>query len=215
MIRKNIWLALALLTAMVSTRFSAAQSDPTAVQPLQLSAFAAVSGVYTGLPPAGALPNAPGGRNLSITAGVDLGLISHHGIRPVIEVRGTLPVDKGNVDAEESVLFGGRFEFWLGHRLHPYADFLFGRGQTNYPGGYIYYPGGNVNNGYQYRVTTTNVFSPGGGVDFDLTPRIAIRADIQYQRWGGPQPTASGSIWSKPITLGAVYHFDFNHHPRR
>jgi hypothetical protein len=205
MIRKDIWLALALLT-ILPARFCAAQSGPTAVQPLQLSAFGALSGVFTGLAPS-AVSAPGGGKNLSITAGVDLGLLSHHGIRPIIEVRGTLPVDKGDVDAEKSVLFGGRFDFWMGHRLHPYADFLFGRGQTEYPGGYIF---GN----YQYNLTTTNVLSPGGGIDFDLTQQLAIKGDIQYQRWGSA-PTASGTVWSKPITAGVVYRFDFNHHHKR
>jgi hypothetical protein len=206
MIRKNVWLALAVL-ALLAARASVAQSGPTAVQPLQLSVFGGLSGVYTGLAPSAVSANAPQGKNLSITAGVDLGLLSHHGIRPTIEVRGTLPVDKGDVDAEKSVLFGGRFDFWMGHRLHPYADFLFGRGQTEYPGGYIF---GN----YQYNLTTTNVLSPGGGVDFDVTPQIAIKGDIQYQRWGSA-PTASGAVWSKPITVAVVYHFDFNHHHKR
>jgi hypothetical protein len=205
MIRKTIRLALAVLT-ILAPRLSAAQGGPTAVQPLQLSVFGGLSGVYTGLVPSGN-PDAPQGKNLSITAGVDLGLLSHHGIRPTIEVRGTLPMDKGAVDAEKSVLFGGRFDFWMGHRLHPYADFLFGRGQTEYPGGYIF---GN----YQYNLTTTNVISPGGGVDFDLTPQLAIKADLQYQHWGS-MPTASGSVWSKPITVAVVYHFDFNKHHKR
>jgi hypothetical protein len=205
MIRKSIWLALALLTTL-PPRFSAAQSGPTAVQPLQLSAFGGLSGVYTGLAPS-AVSTGGGGKNLSITAGVDLGLLSHHGIRPTIEVRGTFPVDKGDVDDEKSILFGGRFDFWLGHRLHPYADFLFGRGQTDYPGGYIF---GN----YQYNLTTTNVLSPGGGVDIDLTPHLAIKGDFQYQHWGSV-PTASGVIWSKPITAAVVYHFDFNKHHKR
>jgi len=206
MIRKGIWLALALLPAVLSTRFSAAQSSPTAVQPLQLSAFGAMSGVYTGLAES-AVTTTGGGKNLSIAAGVDLGLLSHHGIRPVIEVRGTFPVDKGSTDAEKSILAGGRFDFWLGHRIHPYADFLFGRGQTEYPNGYIY---GN----YQYNLTTTNVLSPGGGADFDLTEHLAIKADIQYQRWASA-PTASGTVYSKPISAGVVYRFDFNGRHKR
>jgi len=206
MIRKNFWHAL-VATALLPACFSVAQSGPTAVQPLQLSAFGGLSGVLTGLAPSVVSASTPQGKNLSITAGVDLGLLSHHGIRPTIEVRGTLPVDKGVVDAEKSVLFGGRFDFWMGHRLHPYADFLFGRGQTEYPGGYIF---GN----YQYNLTTTNVLSPGGGVDFDLTDQLAIKADIQYQRWGSA-PTASGVVWSKPITAAVVYHFNFNHRHKR
>ena len=35
-----------------------------------------------------------------------------------------------------------------------------------------------------YDLTTTNVYSPGGGVDFDLNSRLAIKADGQFQPLG-------------------------------
>jgi opacity protein-like surface antigen len=201
-------LSLLLLSALVSIApASLAQSAPTAAQTLQLSAFGGLSGVYTGL---GAAAGDPGGKNLSFTAGVDLALPPHHGIRPIVEVRGTLPIDKGGVIGEKEVLAGGRFDFWLGHRLHPYADFLFGRGQSDFPSGYRF-SNGPVK--YLYSLTTTNVLSPGGGVDLDLTNHLAVKADFQFQHWGS-EPTASGAIYSKPITAGVVYIFDFNHHPK-
>lgn len=175
-----------------------AQSLPTASQALQITAFGGASGVYTGL---------GGGKNLSITTGVDLGLAPHRGIRPVIEVRGTYPIDKGTIASQKSVLGGLRADFLLGHRIRPYGDFLFGRGQMDYQkGGYLF-------NFYEYDLTTTYVYSPGGGLILDMSDHFALRVDAQYQRWSSA-PTASGTIYSPVGTVGLVYLFDFNRHPR-
>ena len=120
----KIILTLALLLATISgTRAAQAQGMPTATRQLQLSAFGAVSGVYTGL---------NGGKNFSITAGGDLGLPPWRGIRPTIEVRGTYPTDHGLVDSQKSILGGLKVDFLLRHRFRPYGDVLFGRGQIDY-----------------------------------------------------------------------------------
>jgi hypothetical protein len=192
---KQYRIVLALLAATISwvSAAEAQDSHPTASRPLQLSAFAGVSGVYTGL---------SGGKNFSITAAGDLGLPPWHGVRPTIELRGTYPTDHGLVDSQESVLAGLKTEFLLSHRLRPYGDFLIGRGQMNYGFGYIY--GNNI-----YALTTTNVYSPGGGFDFDLNERLAIRVDGQFQRWG-LTPTQSGNVWAKVGTAGIVYRFNFD-----
>ena len=174
-----------------------AQAGPTATRSMDLSAFGGVAGVYTGL---------SGGRNASFVAGGDLGLVPFHGVRPAIEVRGLIPIDGGNVAAQKCILFGPRVQFLLSRRIHPYGDFLFGRGQMNYEdGGYLF--GNSV-----YLETTTNVYSPGGGVDFDLTQHFSVKADAQIQHWGYT-PTPSGSLWNKVGTVGVVYHFSFG--PRR
>jgi hypothetical protein len=34
-------------------------------------------------------------------------------------------------------------------------------------------------------LTTTYVYSPGAGFDYDLTNHFAIKVDGQYQQWGG------------------------------
>jgi len=190
---------LAMLLATISwTCVAAAQdSHPTAVRELQLSAFGAASGVYTGL---------AGGKNFSIIAGGDLGLPPWRGVRPTVEVRGTYPTDHGLVDSQKSVLGGLKVEFLLGHRLRPYGDFLYGRGQMNYGFGYIY---GN----YVYSLTTTYILSPGGGFDFDLNDRLAIRLDGQYQRWGSA-PTPSGTVYSTVGSAGLVYRFNFDRRRR-
>lgn len=196
----TVALTLAPLLALFSWA-GAAQAQgaqPTAARPLQLSAFGAVSGVFTGL---------EGGKNFAITAGGDLGLPPWHGVRPTIEVRGRFPTDHGLVDSQKDILGGLRVDFLLNRRLHPYGDFLFGRGQMNYGlTGYVY--GNDV-----YALTTTYVDSFGAGFDYDLTERFALKVDAQAERWGSA-PTSSGRIYSSVGTIGLVYRFGFSRYPR-
>jgi len=195
---KVVW-SLALLLAMPGWVCAAEAQSPTAIQRMQLSAFGGVSGVYTGL---------SGGKNFSVTAGVDLALPPVVHLRPTVEVRGTYPTDHGLVDSQESALAGLRVDFPVGHRLHPYGDFLLGRGQMNYGKfGYLY-------NNFQYILTTTVVYSPGAGIDFDIGDHFGVKADVQFQRWGST-PTSSGTIYSKVGTAGLVYRFDFNRYGGR
>jgi hypothetical protein len=197
--QQNAILRLALLLAILCPALAAhAQpANATAVQRLQLSAFGGASGVYTGLETS---------KNLSVTAGVDLGLAPFHGIRPVIEVRGLYPVDKGKIVSQKDILGGLKVDFLLNHRLHPYGDFLYGRGQMNYGGasGFFYRM-------YSYQITTTYVYSPGAGIDYRFSDHLALKLDAQVQRWSGPTPTASGNVYSKVGTVALVYFFDFNH----
>ncbi len=186
-----------LFFSLAASSFAGAQAFPTATQPLQLSAFGAATGTYTGL---------GGGRNLGITAGVDLGFKPFYRFYPTAEVRGTYPVNGGQVDAQENVLFGIKLARFYG-RYHPYADFLFGRGKINYQNGGYPDPTGTL----LYLDTVSNVFSYGGGLDLDLTDQIAFKVDAQFQQYAAPV-TTSGHIYSKAISLGLVYRFDFNHH---
>jgi hypothetical protein len=187
-------LTLASLLATVSWASVAYSQEalPTAVRPIQLSAFGGVSGVFTGL---------SGGKNFSITAGADLALPNYHWVRPVLEVRGTYPTDRGLVDSQKSILGGLRADFLLGRRIHPYGDFLFGRGETNYHFGYFF-------DNQIYLLTTTNVLSPGAGFDYDLTDHWAVKVDGQFQHWSNA-PTPSGTIYSKIGTAAVVYRFGF------
>jgi hypothetical protein len=188
----KIVLTLALLLATISwSRVATAQqAKPTAAQEIQLSVFVAGSGVYTGL---------SGSRNISLTVGGDLSLPPHHGLRPTLELRGTKNL-VGTIVAQKDVLGGLRLDFLLGHRVHPYGDFLYGRGEMNYgSGGYDF-------NNYSYLVSTTYVYSPGGGFDYDLSNHIVIKVDGQYQRWGNV-PTASGTLYSTIGSIGLVYRF--------
>lgn len=189
-------LSLFVTMAVLCAGAARAQSPhPTAVQPMQLSVFGGASGVYTGL---------EGGKNLSVTAGLDLALPPVYHVRPGLEFRGTFPIDKGTIDSQRSVLGGPRVDFLLGHRFRPYGDFLFGRGQMNYGSGYFY-------QNYEYLLTTTYVYSVGGGIDLPLTDHFQVKLDGQAQHWGNA-PIDSGTIWSKAGTIGVVYIFNFNRH---
>jgi hypothetical protein len=185
-------LSLALLLAMLG--WTGAAQAQTAVQKMQLSAFGGGSGVLTGL---------EGGKNFSLTAGVDLALPPVHSwLRPTVEIRGTYPLDHGTISSQKSILGGVRADVLLGHRIHPYGDFLFGRGESHYGMGYFF---GN----FEYILTTNYVYSPGAGFDYDLNDHLALKVDGQFQRWSSA-PTSSGVIYSKVGTVGVVYRFDFN-----
>jgi len=192
-------LALLLAPFFLPSIATAQSAKPTADQDLQLSVFGAASADYTGL---------SGGRNLSVTAGIDLALAPWHGTRPTLELRGIYPMDKGTIVSQKDVLGGLRLDFLLGHRVHPYGDFLFGRGQMNYGSvGYIYplNPPLGVQS-FTYFVSTSYVNSPGAGFDYDLSNHFVIKIDGQYQQWGSA-PTASGKLYSTLGSIGLVYRF--------
>src|SRR5712675_1819063 len=121
---------LALFTAVSAlTQTAFAQAAPAGGQKLQLSAFVAATGTFT---------NLEGGKNLGITAGADLTFLFFRRFRPAFEARGTYPIDKGHISSQKNFLLGPRVEYPIG-KLHPYVDFLFGRGQIDYHApGFVY-----------------------------------------------------------------------------
>lgn len=180
-----------------------AQSSPTASRALEPSVFLGVSGVYTGL---------EGARNAGITAGADIGFRRFFGFSPAIEVRGTYPIDSGQVAGEESLEGGLRVGKRYTH-FRPYADILIGRGQLNYENGGFIVPAQN----FRYIQSTTNVISPGIGVDVDITDRYGLLIDGQFQHWSlpfstGSDPATPGGIFSKVLTIGVVYRFGWLEH---
>jgi len=181
----------------VGTRTAQGQALPTASEGSSLSVFAGASGVYTGV---------GGGRNVGITAGGDYSLRGFFGFRPAIELRGTYPIHDGTIADEKSILGGVRVERPIG-RLHPYGDFLIGRGSIDYIRTFII--------GYsEYLRTDSTVYDVGAGFEYDLSPRIALRADGQYQHWDTPVIN-SGTAWAKQATVAVTYRFDFNRHWHR
>jgi len=192
--------ALLLAVFVAPAPRASAQSLYTATQLESLSAWGGATGTLVNLP--------VGGRNLGISAGVDLRVWQYHGFLPSVEIRGTYPFAKGTVASEENALAGIKIERPFG-RYHPYGDFLFGRGAINYQGrGYI-----SLDGFYLYQQTFSNVLSPGVGVDIDLTHHYAFKADAQLWRQTVPV-TTTGKLNSLAVTLGAIYRFDFNHAPR-
>jgi opacity protein-like surface antigen len=190
----GIRLTITLLFAAAVLPAAHAQANSTDIRSLQLYAFGGATGTYTGL-------NA--GRNLGITAGIDLGFSGYHGFLPLLEVRGTEPFDDGGVDAQKNFLGGLKVERRYGG-FHPYVDFLYGRGQIDYQGAGYINPAGDI----LYQQTNSNIYAFGGGVDYDISSTLAIKADIQIQHWVVPV-TTSGDLYSKPITLGVLYRFGY------
>jgi hypothetical protein len=195
---RNFVLNLAAATALVVANAHAQSSQPTASKLFEISTFGGINGTYTGL---------SGGKNLGLTAGVDVGIRSFYGFRPSLEGRGTYPIDGGNIDAQRSALGGIRVERLVLPSLRVYGDFLLGRGQIDYQNGGYPAPEGN----FLILQSTGNVFSPGVGAEYRLTRGLSGLIDVQFQRWDSPA-TPSGTLWSTPIMLGARYRFNFNRH---
>ncbi len=188
--------------ALLSSPLSA-QSLPTASRGLVPSAFAGITGTYTGV---------NGSRNLGLTVGLDLGFRPFFGLLPSVEVRGTYPVNSGSVVGEEHAEGGLRVQKRIGP-IRPYGDFLFGRGEMNYQNGGLAVP----MQAFRYLQTTTNVISPGLGLEVDMTPHFALLLDGQYQIWGVPfdpsgQTSNPGHVHAEAGTLGAVYRFNWLQH---
>src|SRR5580704_2462259 len=178
---------LAILIAIISlSPIGDAQGVPTATQQLQLSAFAGGTGTFTDF---------EGGKNLDITAGVDLTYLGLRLARPSLEVRGSYPIDKGTISSQKNILAGLKVEHPFG-RLHPYVDFLIGRGEIDYG------TGGFAVGDLLYLSSTSNIYSPGVGVDYNFTRRVDLKADLQYQHWDAPV-VPSGVIHPVAMTLAA------------
>jgi hypothetical protein len=194
---RNLALNLAAAIALVAANAAHAQySQPTASKLFEISTFGGINGTFTGL---------SGGKNLGLTAGVDVGGRSYYGFRPSLEGRGTYPIDGGHIDAQRSALGGIRIERYILPRLRVYGDFLLGRGQIDYQNGGYPSPDGEL----LILSSTGNVLSPGAGGEYRLTEHVSGLVDVQFQRWDSPA-TPSGHLWSTPIMLGARYRFNFN-----
>ncbi len=185
--------ALTLLCfAVAACSLVQAQAIPAASRPFTFSAFGAATGIFTGL---------DGGKNLGITAGGDIGFKPYHLFYPSVEVRGTYAIDDGELDAQKNILFGLKVERYY-DRFHPYVDFLYGRGKVDYENGGYPNPAGT----FLYLNSISNVYSVGSGLDYTLTEHFALKADVQFQHYDVPV-TASGAIYSKPLSVGVVYRF--------
>ena len=190
---KNGYRILTMLCfALMACPLVQAQAIPAAIRPLNFSVFGGATGDYTGL---------AGGRNVGITAGADMGSRPYHLFYFSVEARGTYPVDQGSIDGQENFLFGGRVQRYY-NRFRPYADFLYGRAKINYVNGGYPNPGGTL----LFISSVSNVFAFGGGLDYVLTPHFDLKVDAQFEHLSTPV-TTSGAIYSKPITVGVVYHF--------
>ena len=198
---------------LMAGSFAAGQNAPTAKQALQVSAFGGLTGAYTGIHPnlpvtdvfgviVGTTPAPEQGKNLAITAGIDMTVRPFFGVSPGIEVRGTYPVNSGAVAGERNLLGGLRLEKQF-RFARVYGDLLVGRGEIVYNPPFL-----DVGAQLFYLQNISNVISPGGGAEVDLSRHFALRGDIQYQRYAAPVP--AGHVWATPVTAALVYRFDFN-----
>jgi len=195
---RNLALNLAAVAMLFAANAHAQSAQPTASKLFELSTFGGINGTYTGL---------SGGKNLGLTAGVDVGIRSYYGFRPSLEGRGTYPIDGGTIDAQRSALGGVRVERRVLPSLRVYGDFLLGRGQIDYQRGGYPAPEGD----FLILKSTGNVFSPGVGAEYRLTEYLSGLVDVQFQHWDTPA-TPSGHLWATPIMVGARYRFNFNRH---
>ena len=187
--------ALSLAALALPATLARAQAVPTATRSFRFAAFGAATGTWT---------NLSGGRNLGITAGVDLDLPTFVRLRPAVEVRGTYPVDGGQVDSQRNILGGLRLSFPLGDRLVPYGFALFGRGRIDYHAPGYQQPGTPV----FYTITSSNVISGGGGLEYRLTDTISAKADVQINHQQTPV-TATGSLNSTAVNIGLAWRPTF------
>lgn len=206
--RLAAWQMLFLLILCGADKRLAAQADLTAVQQVTISAFALVGGTYTGL--SGAY-NHLGGRNLPLTAGVDIGLLNLRHVDLAVEARGIYPLFSGEVDGQKAILGGVRashtFDAERRNSITTYVDGLGGRGSIHY-----------VNGGYPvppvvYIDTSGNVLSLGGGLQVRLTSALSFVAEAQFQRWSTPV-LSTGTINAEQGSVGVAYRFGANPKPR-
>lgn len=167
-----------------------AQAYSTASRMIDLSGFSGMTAAQTGL---------SGGRNLSETSGIVIGLKAYRGFEFAIEGRATYAVNPGSVVGENESLGGIRVERHMG-RVHPYVDFLLGQGDLNYQSGGFAAP-----HRYTYYETDSIVLSAGLGAEVRIAGNVYAMVDIQMQHWNTPV-TASGSMFSVPVMVGLSYH---------
>jgi opacity protein-like surface antigen len=174
------------------------QTETTAQRKIMLSFFAGGTASLTGI---------QGVKNYGTTLGVDARLKQHFGVRPAIEVRGFLPFDSSALVSHKDVLAGIRVEKSFG-RVLPYVDALFGRSSIRYTP-YLPDPQGV----YGYTKSSSNVYSPGAGLEYGLSQRFALKGDAQYQRYSTPV-TVSGHAYATTVTVGVTYHLFGGEGPR-
>ena len=115
------------------------------------------------------------------------------------------PLVPSNHVSETTYEIGGRYSrHYRDGRLSPYGKVLYGRGIANFPAHQLFLPGRVVtyidNRGY-------NLMSFGGGVDYEVTSRINVRADFEYQHWFAHDNELPSGLSPYMLTIGVAYHF--------
>lgn len=174
----SLWIAtiLTVLACSVGHRASAQAAE---------SGDAAHYLIWGGAGASGYTLNYGDRKMLGITGWVDADTVRRFGVEA--EGRWLEYHQVANVHVE-TYLIGGRYHFDVG-RFQPYAKFLVGAGEFNFP--YNYATGGFL------------VVAPGAGLDYRLSRRWSVRAvDFEYQDW--PQ-FSYGAMTSVGISAGLRY----------
>lgn len=172
---------IAFLLAAGASKNSFAQSIPTAERKIGLNLFAAGTRLSTDF----------NSNDNGVTVGADLTRYRSR-FSPSLEVRYTWST--GNVVGENSVLGGIKLETAF-RRVHPYGDVLVGYGTVRFDHPALAY----------YTHDNSVVYGAGGGVEYMVLPRIALKADAQYQHWHLGE--AAGSLTPHAFSLGVTYRF--------
>jgi hypothetical protein len=202
------YLCACVLLGLATSAAAGAQAVATASRTISPSAFVMGSGVYTGLEDDGT-SSWQGGKNVSVTAGFDIGVYAFGRYELGVEVRGTYPVDNGNIVSEKSLMGGLRIarETEGNGHFRPYIDGLYGRGQMNYENG------GFVVTNLLYTQTAGSVFGGGVGVEYDVSRHFSAKLDGQVEHWSTPV-TTTGSVHSTVLSVGVAYRFGAGEEPR-
>ena len=169
------------------------QASPTATRDVGLSAFGLLSGVDTGFNTS---------KNLSLTVGADIGLQPHWGLYPSLELRGTVPIASGDIASQKNFLAGIKVGRPYG-RVTPYVNFLAGRAEFRYQN----YPLTPDYSTY-YIQSVSNLFSPGGGVDFAISNPLSLKLDGQVGLYSTPVTTSGRGVMTSG-SVGLSYRFSF------
>ena len=186
---------LMMLGGTVGSSFARAQALPTATKGAEVSVF----GGYTG-----SATDYGSAAKAGFLTGAHYTVFPRHWfVDPSVEFRFDYAHAAGV--SEHAYLVGPRLQMdFLGDRLHPYADFLFGKGTVNY---------------HPDISGITSTYGParsyGGGVDFDISRHLSLKADFQQQSWNMGKsnvfkPDGSDfTLGPKTFSLGVTYHFQF------
>jgi hypothetical protein len=174
---------LPLVLFLLATPSLHAQATPTAVRDAEISVFGTYSLVFTDRDSSWA----NGG-----TLGADFTSFLPHKLAVSLEIRAKAA--GGYVVNQYTYGGGARVERHMGN-FHPYADFLWNYGSiallTAPP---------------PYRHNNSVVYSPGAGVDYDLSRHWAVRADVQLESWRLDRYNSFNPII---YNVGVVYRIPF------
>lgn len=118
----------------------------------------------------------------------DIDLFRHFGAE--VEFHRVAASNAGITISEKTYEFGARYRYPI-RRFSPYAKILGGLGSFSFP------PSLTQNGTY-------GMYAGGGGVDVEITRKINVRGDYEYQRWGGFPPRG---LQPSVAMVGVAYRF--------